>query len=309
MPRSIPMTFDMHDPFKRRFRWAGPNAAPARIPDPDLLTAPCGPGVGRLYRFRVFCAASRRAGRRAAFFGRKRRMIAVNGFEIHKGWLDAGGAGGDGRRHRRRRRGRAVLRAAHALGQADERADDLRRPLRLVHRRARATATSTATPPAAPWPPIPAERARGLARAGLARRATPTAASSTTTAPPRAWACTATPTRPTSPGRCSRSASATRRSSAWAAPARKDPTASILLESGDVVVLRRPRAPRLPRHRPHPLRRLAPAARGRAHQPDLPGGRLTGDQVQTIRAPSARSGRASRAARRRRPRGSGGRTG
>ena len=39
--------------------------------------------------------------------------------------------------------------------------------------------------------------------------------------------------------------------------------------------LRRPGPARLPRHRPHPLRLLAPAARGRADQPDPAGGRLS----------------------------------
>ena len=49
-------------------------------------------------------------------------MIAVNGFEIHKGWLDPAAQAAMAADIARRRRGRALLRAAHALGQADERA-------------------------------------------------------------------------------------------------------------------------------------------------------------------------------------------
>ena len=49
-------------------------------------------------------------------------MLAVNGFEIHKGWLDPPAQAAMAADVAARRRGRAVLRAADALGQADERA-------------------------------------------------------------------------------------------------------------------------------------------------------------------------------------------
>src|SRR5690606_19831018 len=58
VPRSIPMTLAMlHSPFERRFGDEGPGRPLHRIPGPGPcvpLTGTCGPGIGRLYRFRVF---------------------------------------------------------------------------------------------------------------------------------------------------------------------------------------------------------------------------------------------------------------
>ena len=216
VPRSIPMTFDMHDflssgDFTRRVRLRPPPVSLGRI-----LTAPCGSGIGRLYRIRVFCLQAVRRDARGLFWTGRARMIAVNGFEIHKGWLDPGRPGGDGGRAARRRRGRAVLRAADPLGQADERADDLRRPLRLVHRRARLP-LHRPPPERRAVAADPGLGARGLARARLERSRPRLLPGQLLRRRPRAWACTATPTRRTSPGRSSRSASAIRRSSGWAA--------------------------------------------------------------------------------------------
>ena len=61
--------------------------------------------------------------------------------------------------------------------------------------------------------------------------------------------------------------------------------------------IRRPGAPRLPWHRPHPRRRLAAAARRGTDQPDVPGGRLkaagtsrpTGSSRRSYDAPEGRS--------------------
>ena len=61
-------------------------------------------------------------------------MLAVGGFAIHKGWLAPAAQAAMAADIAARGRGRALLRAADAVGQADERADDLGRPLRLVHR-------------------------------------------------------------------------------------------------------------------------------------------------------------------------------
>ena len=135
----------------------------------------------------------------------------------------------------RRDRGRALLRPAHPLGQADERAHDHRRPLRLVLG-PRGYRYVDRHPSGVPWPPIPASvlAVWGALASPSARR--PTAASSTSTAAPRAWASTRTATRRTSPGRCSRSGSATARSSAWAARSagtRPRPSCS----DGDVVLI------------------------------------------------------------------------
>ena len=200
-------------------------------------------------------------------------MITLNGFEIHKGRLDPAAQARLARRGRRRRRRRAVLRAAHPLGQADERAHDLRRQIRLVHRR-EGLPLHRPPPLRRPLAADPGDRARALARARLASTATPDC-------------CLVN--HYGAKARMGLHRDADEADFSWpvlsislgdpglfrvGGPARSDPTASILLESGDVVVLRRRRAPRLPRHRPHPLRRLAAAAGGRAHQPDAAGGGL-----------------------------------
>ena len=239
------------------------------------LTAPCGSGVGRLYRSRVFCL---QAGRRDA----ARRFLAEASDDRASTASRSTRAGSTRPAQAAmaadvaaRRRGGAVLRAADPLGQADERADDLGRPLRLVHRRARATATSTATRPARPGR---RSRRRVLAvwrDAGLARRAIPTAASSTTTAATARMglhrdadeADFSWPVLSISlgdPGALPHG----RRRRARTRPPRSCSRAATSCVFGGAG------AARLPRHRPHPLRRLAPAARGRPDQPDLPRGRL-----------------------------------
>ena len=90
-------------------------------------------------------------------------------------------------------------------------------------------------PAGPPWPPIPAS-VLAVWRALVSTNASRTAASSTTTPRMRAWACTATPTRRTFPGRCCRSASAIRRCSAWAAPAARIRPSPWSCKSGDVVI-------------------------------------------------------------------------
>ena len=104
-------------------------------------------------------------------------MIAVGRLRDPQGLARPRRPGGDGRRRRRRGRGRALLRPAHALGQADERADDLGRPLRLVHRPQRL--------PLHRPPPLgralAAHPGPRSARALASPTRAPTAASSTTT--------------------------------------------------------------------------------------------------------------------------------
>ena len=204
----------------------------------------------------------------------------------------------------RRRRGRAVLRAADPLGQADERADDLGRPLRLVHRPHAATATSTATPPARPgrrspprcsrsgarWSPptrdpdcclvnfygptrphgpAPRRRRGGLRLAGALDQPRRPRASS-------AWAAPPAPTRP--PRSCSRAATS------WssAAPARLAyhgidrirAGASRLLPEGGRINLTLPRRGLTARCAAAPSRRvpISWSARCRGAPPAPPGG-------------------------------------
>ena len=91
-------------------------------------------------------------------------------------------------------------------------------------------------PSGSAWPPIPESVLAVWRDPGLARARARLLPRQLLRREPRGWVCTATPTRPTSPGRCSRSASAIPAVFRMGGPARKDPTASILLESGDVVV-------------------------------------------------------------------------
>ena len=77
------------------------------------------------------------------------------------------------------------------------------------------------------------------------------------------------------------------RSSAWAAPARSDPTTAVLLDSGDVVVFGGPA--RLAYHGIDRIRAgsSTPAAGGRADQPDLPGGGLSPGSSRRLTGASA----------------------
>ena len=211
------------------------------------LQAPAGAKTGKSWKIRnVRCSARACAGvARAALSPgwlsrpRRRRWSATSREVV-----------GDG----------AALRAADALGQADERADDLGRALRLVSPTGAATATSTGTPTAA-LAAIPAavlavwRRVSGAARdpdcclvnyygdgarMGLHRDGDEADFS---------W-----PVLSISLGdpRSSASAAGARR------PDRK-PLAALGRRGGDG----RRGAARLSRHRPHPRRRLDAAARGR----------------------------------------------
>ena len=61
---------------------------PPRIPDPEKTPHGAVRYRGsQLYRFRLFCLQAGRGAADGVFWGSA--MIVVNGFEIHKGWLDA----------------------------------------------------------------------------------------------------------------------------------------------------------------------------------------------------------------------------
>ena len=100
----------------------------------------------------------------------------------------------------------------------------------------RATATRPVIPTACRGP-----RSRKACWTSGARwqvlRAIPIAALSTTIPRARAWGCIRTATRPTFHGRCCRCHWAMMRCFAWATPRGADPTESIWLNSGDVLVM------------------------------------------------------------------------
>ena len=76
MPRSIPMTLDMHYPFERRFRWAGPMRPPPAIPDPDAARRRADPGL-RGYIGSGFLACKQAPGRRVEISGRRAEPLIV----------------------------------------------------------------------------------------------------------------------------------------------------------------------------------------------------------------------------------------
>ena len=158
--------------------------------------------------------------------------------------------GGSGRGDPRRARGGAALSPAHA---ADRQAvlgpNEQLRSLGWVSDETGYRYQSTHPDTGRPWPPIPAACSPpGPSSRQAPRRPRP--ASSMSTTPKRAWACTRTATSATFGPDCVAVARGSGSLPHWRAyPRRADPLVPARVRRRRH--LRRPRAPRLPRRRPH----------------------------------------------------------